>query len=51
MYLQFFCHVIGDNSGKRGEQGSEEDTDITNFNCDMKEMHNVIENSRGDHET
>jgi hypothetical protein len=43
LYLQFLCHVVGDNGCKRREQGSKEYTNITNVNCDVEEMHYMVE--------
>lgn len=37
-YLQLLGEVIGDYSSEGGEQGSQENTDITDVNSDVEKM-------------
>lgn len=38
LYLQFLGEVVSDNSSEGGEQGSQEDTDITDVYGDVEKM-------------
>lgn len=37
-HLQFLSEMVGDNGSKGGEQGSQEDTNITDVNSDVEKM-------------
>lgn len=38
LYLQLLGEVVGDNGSEGGEQGSQEDTNVTDVNRDVEKM-------------
>ena len=43
--------MVGNNGGERGEQGSQEDADVTDVNGDVEKMKDMVQDSRSDHES
>jgi hypothetical protein len=50
-YLEFLGKVKCHKSGQRREQGCQKDTDITDVDRDVKEVHKMVDDGRCHHQT
>lgn len=49
-YLEFFSQMISDQGGQWRKQRSQKNTNISDVNCNMKEIQEVIQDGRCYHE-
>ena len=50
-HLELLCEEVGDDGGERREEWRQKHTHVADVNGDVEEVHHVIEEGRGDHQT